>query len=139
MRSELHELLKQSSLRLTAPRLAVLEVIENEASHQDAEFIVKAARHHHPSLSRQAVYDNLNVLVAAGILRRIEPAGRPALYEARVGDNHHHLICRKCHLTVDIDCAIGHAPCLQPDQEHGFAIDEAEVVFWGVCPACQSI
>lgn len=139
MNPELKELLKKSSLRLTAPRLAVLEVIEHEASHQDAEFIVKAARRHHPSLSRQAVYDNLNVLVAAGILRRIEPAGRPALYETRVGDNHHHLICRKCHKTVDIDCAVGHAPCLQPDQDHGFVIDEAEVVYWGLCPACQSI
>ncbi|CAN5359665.1 fur family transcriptional regulator FurA3 [soil metagenome] len=136
MQEDIKRLLKESKLRLTAPRLAVLDVVQNEGKHQDAEFIVKAA-HQRQKLSRQAVYDNLNALVSAGILRRIEPAGRPALYETRVGDNHHHLICRQCHATVDIDCAAGHAPCLQPTQDHGFVIDEAEIVYWGLCPTCQ--
>lgn len=137
MHPALQELLRKSNLRLTAPRIAVLEVIEHEGKHQDAEFIVTAARGRLGNLSRQAVYDNLNALVAAGILRRIEPAGRPALYETRVGDNHHHLICRQCQATVDIDCAIGAAPCLHPSEDHGFVIDEAEVVYWGLCPSCQ--
>ncbi len=132
------ELLRRANLRLTVPRLVVLDVVQNEANHQDAEFIVAAARKRVGSISRQAVYDNLNSLVAVGILRRIEPAGRPALYETRVGDNHHHLICRKCHMTVDIDCAVGSTPCLQPSEDHGFEIDEAEIVYWGRCPSCQS-
>lgn len=139
MLSDVRDLLRRANLRLTAPRLAVLEAVEHEGKHQDAEFIVAAARRRQTSLSRQAVYDNLNALVAAGILRRIEPAGRPALYETRVGDNHHHLICRRCHATVDIDCAVGSAPCLQPLHDHGFVIDEAEVVYWGICPACQTV
>ncbi len=138
MTDDVRELLKQSNLRLTRPRLAVLEVIEDEGKHQDAEFIARAARKKLGSLSRQAVYDNLHALVEAGILRRIEPAGRPALYETRVGDNHHHLICRKCHVTVDVDCAAGTRPCLQPSDDHNFVIDEAEVVFWGLCPNCIS-
>ena len=137
MSTNVEELLRKSNLRLTAPRLAVLNVVEHEGKHQDAEFIVTAARTRLGSLSRQAVYDNLNSLVAAGILRRIEPAGRPALYETRVGDNHHHLICRQCQTTVDIDCAVGAKPCLQPIHDHGFVIDEAEVVYWGLCPSCQ--
>lgn len=139
VRDDVRELLRRSGLRLTTPRLAVLAAVEQEGKHRDAEFIVGAARQRLGSLSRQAVYDNLNALAAAGIIRRIEPAGRPALYETRVGDNHHHLICRRCHATVDIDCAVGDAPCLQPSQDHGFSIDEAEVVFWGLCPECQSI
>lgn len=137
MHDALKQRLKQSKLRLTAPRLAVLQVVESEGKHQDAEFIVAAARRR-IKLSRQAVYDNLNTLVAAGILRRIEPAGSPALYETRVGDNHHHLICRHCQMTVDIDCAVGAAPCLEPNHDHGFVIDEAEVVYWGLCPKCQA-
>lgn len=137
MRTEVIELLRRARLRLTAPRTTVLEVLENEGKHQDAEFIVTAARQRLGTLSRQAVYDNLNALAAAGIIRRIEPAGRPALYETRVGDNHHHLICRQCHATVDIDCAMGLAPCLTPTDNHGFVIDEAEVVYWGLCPSCQ--
>lgn len=137
MRAEVKELLQQANLRMTAQRLAVLEAVEFEGKHQDAEFIASAARGRLPSLSRQAVYDNLNALVASGILRRIEPAGRPALYETRVGDNHHHLICRKCFETVDIDCAVGNAPCLEPSEHHGYVIDEAEVVYWGLCPSCQ--
>lgn len=138
VQQEVKNLLRESNLRLTAPRLAVLEVVAQEGKHQDAEFIVRAARQKLVTLSRQAVYDNLNALVAAGILRRIEPAGRPALYETRVGDNHHHLICRRCHATVDIDCVKGEKPCLEPQEDHGFVIDEAEVVYWGICPRCQA-
>lgn len=134
---DVRELLRRSGLRLTVPRLTVLEVVHHEAKHGDAEFIVRAARARLGTLSRQAVYDNLNALVSAGLVRRIEPAGRPALYETRVGDNHHHLICRQCHATVDIDCAAGQAPCLEPSANHGYTIDEAEVVFWGLCPSCQ--
>jgi Fur family ferric uptake transcriptional regulator len=137
VQDEVKQLLKRANLRMTAQRLAILEVIAFEGKHQDAEFIVQASRRNVASLSRQAVYDNLNALVAAGIIRRIEPPGRPALYEARVGDNHHHLICRLCHSTVDIDCAVGAAPCLTPSMDHGFVVDEAEVVYWGVCPSCQ--
>ena len=137
MTNSVRELLKQSNMRLTAPRLAVLEVVENEGKHQDAEFILKAARHKLDKISQQAVYDNLNALVEAGIIRRIEPAGSPALYETRVGDNHHHLICRNCHFTIDIDCAVGARPCLEPKNDYGFTIDEAEVVYWGLCPTCQ--
>lgn len=138
MNPEVERLLRQASLRVTAQRLAVIEAVHLEGKHQGAEFIVDAARRRLPGLSRQAVFDNLNALTAAGILRRIEPAGRPALYETRVGDNHHHLICRQCATTVDIDCSVGEAPCLHPSDDHGFAIDEAEVVYWGLCPECQS-
>jgi len=137
VRQELEQRLKAAGLRKTAPRVAVIETVTHEGRHRDAEFIASAARERLGSLSRQAVYDNLNALVRAGILRRIEPAGRPALYEARVGDNHHHVVCRGCSATFDVDCAVGHAPCLEPSDDHGFAIDEAEVVFWGLCPNCQ--
>ena len=137
MRDEVKQILQRANLRMTTQRTAVLDAIELEGKHQDAEFIIQAARQRLGSLSRQAVYDNLNALVAAGIIRRIEPAGRPALYETRVGDNHHHLICRQCHATVDIDCAAGASPCLQPSQDHGYLIDEAEVVYWGLCASCQ--
>lgn len=138
MSGEWEDLLKQAGLRVTAPRIAVLEAVEQEGKHRDAEFIVSAARSRLSTLSRQAVYDNLNALVKANLIRRIEPAGRPALYETRVADNHHHLICRLCHATLDIDCAAGARPCLQPSEDHGFIIDEAEVVYWGICPDCQA-
>lgn len=137
MHSDVERLLRASGLRVTQPRKAVYEVVATVGSHRDSEFIVAKTRERVPKISRQAIYDNLNALVAAGILRRIEPAGRSALYECRVGDNHHHLICRRCHATVDIDCAVGLAPCLQPSESHGFTIDEAEVVYWGLCPDCQ--
>ncbi len=138
MHPKIEQRLQQANLRITAQRRAVLEAVDQEGKHRDAEFIVNAARQRLANLSRQAVYDNLNALVAAGILRRIEPAGRPALYETRVGDNHHHLICRKCSATVDIDCAVGTAPCLHPADDHDYVIDEAEVVYWGICPSCQT-
>lgn len=138
MGSEIEHLLREAGLRVTQPRLTVYDVVSSVAKHRDAEFIVSAVQARNPKVSRQAVYDNLNTLVGAGLLRRIEPAGRPALYESRTGDNHHHVICRRCHLTVDVDCTTGHAPCLNPSDPHGFIIVEAEVVYWGLCPACQA-
>jgi len=124
-------------MRVTAPRIAVLQAV-TAGRHQDADEIAAAARERLGSLSTQTVYDNLHALVQGGLVRRIEPAGHPARFEVRVGDNHHHVVCRSCGATEDVDCAVGHAPCLQPSQSHGFAIDEAEVVYWGLCPQCQS-
>ncbi len=121
---------------MTASRLAVLDAVCHQP-HIDAERVAEAARRRIGSLSTQAVYNNLHALGGAGLLRRIEPAGGPARYEARVGDNHHHVVCRICARTSDVDCAVGLAPCLDPSDTHGFEIDEAEVTFWGVCPACQ--
>ena len=128
--------LRTSGLRVTRPRLAVLDVLAG-TPHADAETIVTAARAVHPSLSPQAVYGVLKALVGGGLARRIEPAGAPALYELRVGDNHHHLVCRECGLVADVDCVVGAAPCLAPSDAAGFAVDEAEVVFWGLCADCQ--
>lgn len=128
--------LRERGLRVTEPRVTVLSVVA-EFRHESAETIAREARTRLGSLSIQAVYDNLSALVEAGLIRRIEPAGHPARYEARVGDNHHHVICRLCGTTEDVDCAIGPAPCLEPSESHGFLIDEAEVVYWGVCPKCQ--
>jgi Fe2+ or Zn2+ uptake regulation protein len=105
--------------------------------HVDADTIATAARAVHPSISPQAVYGVLKALVGAGLARRIEPAGTPALYELRVGDNHHHLVCRECGVVADVDCAVGAAPCLTPSDAAGFVVDEAEVVFWGFCAGCQ--
>jgi Fur family transcriptional regulator, stress-responsive regulator len=132
----LKERLRSVKLRITAPRLAVLAAVYR-GGHLDADAIAVVARERLGSLSRQAVYDNLHALLDVGLVRRIEPASAPALYEARVGDNHHHLVCRRCGLVEDIDCAVGHRPCLEPNVTHGFRIEEAEVVFWGTCPACQ--
>jgi Fur family transcriptional regulator, stress-responsive regulator len=123
-------------MRITAPRLAVLEAVHH-GGHLSAEAIALVARAHLGSLSRQAVYDNLHALLEAGLLRRIEPANAPALYEMRVGDNHHHLVCRQCGKINDVDCVVGHRPCLEPSATNGFLILEAEVLFWGVCPECQ--
>jgi len=129
--------LRRAGLRVTGPRLSVLSVLA-ERPHADADTIVTAARDLHGSLSPQAVYGVLKALVAAGLARRIEPAGAPALFELRVGDNHHHLVCRTCGAVADVDCAVGVAPCLEPSDAAGFAVDEAEVVFWGLCRECQS-
>jgi Fur family ferric uptake transcriptional regulator len=128
--------LRTSGLRVTRPRLAVLDVLAGHP-HVDAETIVTAARGVHPSLSPQAVYGVLKALVGGGLARRIEPAGGPALYELRVGDNHHHLVCRECGVVADVDCVVGAAPCLTPSDAAGFEVDEAEVVFWGLCADCQ--
>src|SRR3712207_1494540 len=128
--------LRQAGLRVTRPRLAVLDVLADHP-HVDAESIVTAARAVHPSISPQAVYGVLKALVGGGLARRIEPAGGPARYELRVGDNHHHLVCRGCGVVADVDCAVGSAACLTPSDATGFAVDEAEVVFWGLCADCQ--
>jgi Fur family ferric uptake transcriptional regulator len=129
--------LRAVGLRVTRPRLAVLSVLA-EHPHTDADAIVTGARVQHPSLSPQAVYGVLKALVSAGLARRIEPAGAPALFELRVGDNHHHLVCRSCGAVADVDCAVGAAPCLEPSDAAGFVVDEAEVVFWGLCRECQA-
>jgi Fur family transcriptional regulator, stress-responsive regulator len=129
--------LRAVGLRVTRPRLAVLNVLA-EHPHADADTIVTAARVLHPSLSPQAVYGVLRALVSTGLARRIEPAGAPALFELRVGDNHHHLVCRSCGAVADVDCAVGAAPCLVPSDPAGFVVDEAEVVFWGLCRDCQA-
>jgi Fur family ferric uptake transcriptional regulator len=128
--------LRTAGLRVTRPRRAVLDVLAVHP-HVDAEAIATAARAVHPSISPQAVYGVLKALVGGGLARRIEPAGGPALYELRVGDNHHHLVCRECGVVVDVDCAVGEAACLTPSDAAGFVVDEAEVVFWGRCADCQ--
>jgi Fur family ferric uptake transcriptional regulator len=129
------EVLRDHGLRVTAQRLAVFRAV-TDAPHTSADDVVGAVRHEIGWISVQAVYDALTVLTEAGLLRRIQPAGSPARYEGRVGDNHHHLICRVCDRMVDVDCAVGHAPCLTAVEDAGFEIDEAEVVYWGRCPEC---
>src|SRR3954453_14938301 len=129
--------LRAAGLRVTRPRTSVLDVLAAHP-HADADTIVTRARAQHPSLSPQAVYGVLRALVAGGIARRIEPAGAPALFELRVGDNPHPLVCRTCGAVADVDCAVGAAPCLEPSDAAGFVVDEAEVVFWGLCRECQS-
>ena len=132
------ERLRSAGMRVTASRLAVLEAVGGEAQHLDAEAIAAAARARLGTLSTQAVYDNLHALVDAGLIRRIQPAGGPARYEKRTGDNHHHIVCRLCGATSDTDCVVGSAPCLEPTLSHGYLVDEAEVIFWGLCPDCQT-
>jgi Fe2+ or Zn2+ uptake regulation protein len=129
------ELLRQHGVQVTAQRLAVLAAVSNRP-HATADDLAKAVRSEIGVISRQAVYDTLGVLADKGLIRRIQPAGSPARYEDRTGDNHHHLICRVCGRMVDVDCAIGAAPCLAPADEAGYEIDEAEVVYWGRCPDC---
>ena len=133
----LHEALRLAGLRVTASRLAVLSAVQGEGQHRDAEAIAEAARRQLGTLSTQAVYDNLHILEEAGLVRRIQPSGHPGRYEARVGDNHHHLVCRRCGMTTDVDCAVGAAPCLEPSAGHGFVVEEAEIIFWGLCPHCR--
>lgn len=135
MEGAARQVLRAAGLRATAPRLAVLEALR-ERPHSDTETVLRLARARTP-LSTQAGYDILAALVAAGLARRIEPAGSPARYELRVGDNHHHVVCRTCGDVADVDCAVGEVPCLAPSQSHGFVLDEAEVTFWGRCPRCQ--
>ena len=129
--------LRAVGLRVTRPRLSVLDVLADRP-HADVDTIVGVARAAHPSLSPQAVYGVLDAFVSRGLARRIEPAGAPALFELRVGDNHHHLVCRSCGAVADVDCAVGAAPCLSPSDAAGFVVDEAEVVFWGLCSNCQN-
>ena len=129
--------LRAVGLRVTRPRLAVLDAVRAQP-HLDTQALIAAARARLGSVSHQAVYDVLNALVDTGLVRRIQPEGSDARYEARVGDNHHHVVCRDCGAIADVDCATGAAPCLTPSADAGFVIDEAEVLFWGRCPSCTA-
>ena len=133
--ADLEQALRGAALRVTRPRLAVLTAV-HEHPHADTETVIGAARASLGELSHQAVYDVLRALTTAGLVRRIQPRGSLARYEARVGDNHHHAVCRSCGAISDVDCVVGHAPCLTPDGST-FEVDEAEVVFWGRCPECR--
>jgi Fur family transcriptional regulator, stress-responsive regulator len=134
---DLQQLLRDAELRVTRPRLAVLRAVHAQP-HADTESIIRAARSGLPDVSHQAVYDVLRALTDAGVVRRMQPAGLVARYEARVGDNHHHVVCRSCGIIADVDCAVGHTPCLTAPHDSGFIIDEAEVVYWGLCPDCST-
>ena len=129
--------LRASGQRVTAVRLAVLSQL-NGHPHADVETIYGAVAGELGGVSRQAIYDALRTLATANLVRRFEPAGSPALYEGRVGDNHHHVVCRSCGATADVNCAVGSTPCLDPSDAQGYLLDEAEVTYWGVCPRCQS-
>jgi Fe2+ or Zn2+ uptake regulation protein len=131
------DLLRQHGVQVTAQRLAVLRAVSSRP-HRTADDIEELVRSEIGAISRQAVYDTLGTLTDKGLIRRIQPARSPARYEDRVDDNHHHLVCRSCGRTVDVDCAVGHSPCLEPADDHGFVIDEAEVIYWGHCPACSA-
>jgi Fur family ferric uptake transcriptional regulator len=132
----LAELLRERGLRVTAQRLAVLRAVSDEP-HVTADTVAASVRDDVGTISLQSVYDSLGALVDAGLVRRIQPAGSPARFEARVSDNHHHVICRSCGRMSDVDCAVGNAPCLTASNDQGYEIDEAEVVYWGRCPQCQ--
>ncbi|HET9419532.1 MAG TPA: Fur family transcriptional regulator [Nocardioides sp.] len=130
-------MLRGADLRVTRPRVAVLNAVHAHP-HADTDSVIGAVRRELPSVSHQAVYDVLRALTTAGLVRRIQPSGSVARYEARVGDNHHHVVCRSCGDIADVDCAVGEAPCLHASDDSGFAIDEAEVIYWGLCPACST-
>ena len=134
---ELAALLRDSTLRVTRPRLAVLAAVHAHP-HADTDAIGQAARRESCDVSHQAVYDVLRTLTDVGLVRRIQPAGSVARYEARIGDNHHHLVCRSCGAIVDVDCAVGDTPCLTASDGAGYEIDEAEVTYWGLCPVCAA-
>ncbi|HEY2130973.1 MAG TPA: Fur family transcriptional regulator [Streptosporangiaceae bacterium] len=129
--------LRSAGLRVTAARVALLETVR-DGDHLGVEAITAGVRDRVGQVSLQAVYDALNALAAAGLVRRIEPAGSPARYEGRLRDNHHHVVCRSCGAVADVDCAVGQAPCLTPSDDHGFSVDEAEVTHWGLCPGCST-
>ncbi|GIH80422.1 Fur family transcriptional regulator [Planobispora longispora] len=128
--------LRHAGLRVTAARLAIMQTVR-EGDHLDADAIHRGVLRRVGQVSLQAVYEALNALHGRGLLRRIEPAGSPARYETRIGDNHHHLVCRRCGRVTDVDCAVGHAPCLDPVSDAGYLVDEADVTYWGVCPGCR--
>jgi len=136
--SGFEQLLREAALRVTRPRLAVLTAVYGHP-HADTDAIIDLVRGELSDVSRQAIYDVLRALTNAGLVRRIQPAGSAARYESRVGDNHHHVVCRTCGTIADADCAVGEAPCLTASDDHGFAIDEAEVIYWGLCPDCATI
>lgn len=129
--------LRDASLRVTRPRLAVLAALRDHP-HVDTDTVLSLVRAELPTVSHQTVYDVLHALTEARLVRRIQPAGATARYESRVADNHHHLVCRSCGAIADVDCAVGHAPCLRASDNRGYAVDEAEVVYWGTCPDCVS-
>jgi Fur family ferric uptake transcriptional regulator len=134
---DFERMLRGAELRVTRPRVAVLSVV-HDYPHADTDSIIGIVRAQLGGVSHQAVYDVLRALTAAGLLRRIEPPGSVARYEARVGDNHHHVVCRSCGAIADVDCAVGEAPCLTASDDHGFSIDEAEVIYRGLCPDCSA-
>ncbi|HKV20184.1 MAG TPA: Fur family transcriptional regulator [Mycobacterium sp.] len=135
-------MLRGATLRVTRPRVAVLTAVHAHP-HADTDSIIRAVRADLPDVSHQAVYDSLSTLTTAGLLRKIQPSGSVARYESRVGDNHHHVVCRSCGVIADVDCAVGEAPCLIASDDDGslagFAIDEAEVIYWGLCPDCAAL
>jgi Fe2+ or Zn2+ uptake regulation protein len=139
--SDFQQMLREVALRVTRPRLAVLSAV-HEHPHADTDSIIRAVRNDLPDVSHQAVYDVLAALTGAGLIRRIQPSGSVARYESRVGDNHHHVVCRSCGVIEDVDCAVGEAPCLTASDDDGslagFVVDEAEVIYWGLCPDCSS-
>jgi Fur family transcriptional regulator, stress-responsive regulator len=134
--TEHEQTLRGAALRVTRPRLAVLNAVHDQP-HADTDSIIAAVRAEAGEVSHQAVYDVLRVLTGAGLVRRIQPAGSVARYEARVGDNHHHVVCRSCGAIADVECAVGHTPCLTASDDHGFSVDEAEVFYWGICSGCS--
>ena len=135
--TDVERLLRDAGLRVTRPRMAVLTAVHSRP-HADTETVLAGVRAELESVSHQAVYDVLRALTDAGLVRRIQPAGSVARYEARVGDNHHHVVCRGCGSIADVDCATGETPCLTASDDNGFVIDEAEVVYWGRCSSCTS-
>jgi Fur family ferric uptake transcriptional regulator len=135
--ADLESMLRGASLRVTRPRVAVLAAV-HEHPHADTHSIVGVVREQLGQVSQQAVYDVLAALTGAGLVRRIHPPGSVARYESRVGDNHHHAVCRSCGAISDVDCAVGSAPCLSAADDHGYRLDEAEVIYWGLCPACSA-
>ena len=135
--SDFEQMLRGAALRVTRPRLAVLTAVHAHP-HADTDSLLGAVRRELPGVSHQAVYDVLRALTGAGLVRRIQPSGSAARYESRVGDNHHHVVCRSCGAIADVDCAVGETPCLTASEDQGFSIDEAEVTYWGVCPECVS-
>ncbi|MFC4242512.1 Fur family transcriptional regulator [Gryllotalpicola reticulitermitis] len=134
---DIERMLRDAGLRVTRPRLAVFGAVCRNP-HSDTDTLISAARAELPEVSHQAVYDTLHALTQARLVRKIQPQGSLARYEARVGDNHHHAVCRSCGAVEDVDCAVGEAPCLAPSDSHGFQIETAEVVYWGLCPACAA-
>ena len=135
---DFQQLLRGAGLRVTRPRLAVLDALV-ELAHADTDSVIHAVRRDLPEVSHQAVYDSLRVLTDHGLARRVQPTGSVARYEVRVGDNHHHLVCRSCGAITDVDCAVGQGPCLMAADDHGYVVDEAEVIYWGVCPSCSAL
>ena len=136
--ADYEQMLRDAALRVTRPRLAVLDAVHGNP-HADTDSIIAAVRGQLGDVSHQAVYDVLRALTVTGLVRRIQPSGSVARYESRVGDNHHHVVCRSCGVIADVDCAVGEIPCLTASDANGFVIDEAEVVYWGTCPDCSAL